>query len=128
MPTFDAVLLHVNTTGDDKDTRISFDIRLFANDEIILDKERYGLDQFWDNGTSFEVRFPLLSTQDYTNRLALRAEWQYHTSGDGYPNWIGNFWLKAETNDGQLLPLINQTPDFNMGGGQPPIASFPVNA
>jgi hypothetical protein len=122
-----SVLVDFYTTGDDKDTQISFSLSI-DGPKLLAHVDGVGAGVLWDNNTTQPpVQMNLSEHLKYDDRLQYHL-WIGYYSTDGNPGWEGQVEVIAQTDDGNQYTVLRRTADFKLGeSGNPHSVSFPFN-
>lgn len=118
------ILLHVNTTGDDKDKEIQFSYSIVDYfTQKVLGVVFVGAHEKWDNGDHREFRIPIVPYA-YQSRGSLQLVARYQNIAGGNHGWEGRLWASAIMPTG-IAWVRSDTRDFKLGeSGNPHIRIF----
>lgn len=133
MEEFDQILVTVNTTHDDKDYDLWWELEILQGNQP-LGKVSAGNDgnsryprATWPNDDRRDIVIPLDKTYLYSDRLKLSLRISQHTYSKNY-GWEGNVEAVAHLVGGQIAPVLSNTSDFKLGEkGNPLTREFPFN-
>jgi hypothetical protein len=122
-----SIVIHVHTTGDDKDKEIEFTFYLVKGNTSFGKEGPLGHGQVWPNKDKRDIRITLTNPIPYGSRMEYLIRHDY-ANNTGNHGWEGRITADAEFVGGGTSPVLADTGDYKLGEkGNPKSREFKLN-